>query len=111
MDIFFIYLFFHSIIDRAGEIGQVDQKERKRLDSESEKLKSRKTISVPSEIENVEWKAFDPEMVRRLTRKTSSEDFIIYSMFTFTSRLLAVVHITLPIPHTHRVDILRTKKS
>merc|ERR1712131_150346 len=68
-----------SIIDRADEIGQVDHKERKRLDSESEKLKSRKTISVPSEIENVEWKTFDPEMVRRLTRKTSSEEFKIYN--------------------------------
>ena len=89
MDIFFIYLFFHSIIDRA----EVDHKQRERLDSESEKLKSRKTISVPSEIENVEWKAFDPEMVRRLTRKTSSEDFIIYSMFTFTSSTYEMLHI------------------
>ena len=79
--IFFIYLFFHSIIEKAHSLGHVDPERRKRLDSESENRKERKTISIP--VEEVQWKAFDPEMVSKLARQTSSEELEIYSTFTF----------------------------
>ena len=79
--IFFIYLFSHSIIAKAESYGQVDPERRKRLDSESENRKERKTISIP--VEEVQWKAFDPEMVSKLARQTSSEELEIYSTFTF----------------------------
>ena len=79
--IFFIYLFFHSIYEKAESLGQVDPERRKRLDSESENRKERKTISIP--VEEVKWKAFDPEMVSKLARQTSSEELEIYSTFTF----------------------------
>ena len=78
---FFIYLFFHSIIEKAQSYGHVDPERRKRLDSESENRKERKTISIP--VEEVQWKAFDPEMVSKLARQTSSEELEIYSTFTF----------------------------
>ena len=82
LEVFYIYLFFHSIIDRATENGQVDLKRRERLDSESENLKARKSFieALPSEI-GLETR----EMVQKLARQTSSEDFKIYSMFTITS--------------------------
>ena len=79
--IIFICLFVHSIIAKAESYGQVDPERRKRLDSESENRKERKTISIP--VEEVQWKAFDPEMVSKLARQTSSEELEIYSTFTF----------------------------
>jgi len=66
-----------SIIAKAESYGQVDPERRKRLDSESENRKERKTISIP--VEEVQWKAFDPEMVSKLARQTSSEELEIYN--------------------------------
>ena len=102
MEVFYIYLFFHSIIDRATENGQVDLKRRERLDSESENLKARKSFieALPSEI-GLETR----EMVQKLARQTSSEDFKIYSMFMITS-CLYIYNIILSMPQKHHFDFL-----
>jgi len=66
-----------SIIQRAESTIGVDPERRKRLDSESENRKERKTISEP--VENIKWGAFDPEIVEKLARQTSSEELKIYN--------------------------------
>ena len=96
---YIFYLFLHSIIDRATETGQVDPARRQRLDSESENYKARKTISVPVEIKNVEWKSFDQELFRKLARQTSDEEFKIYRMLT-----LCITNISLTFLHKHYVN-------
>ena len=91
--IFFICLFCHSIIEKAKSYGQVDHQVRKRLDSESENRKERKTISIP--VEEVQWKAFDPEMVSKLARQTSSEELEIYSTCTLSLFSWTVLRMTM----------------